>query len=165
MSEQPGETIDADVPEPDDIADALESGSAEPSADVSSASDEMVNAGSDALESAAEPSETSSTSLIGDLLEGATRTPEKSLHDIDKSEYFDPETGGTNRLVLVFDDIATHGDGLKNWQHAIIGVVEIAVSDGLDVLPQGSEPEESDTDGSDDESPDLSGLEIAGGGE
>lgn len=62
-----------------------------------------------------------------DLIDALTRSPDKSIHQIDQSEYFDPEAGGTNRLILVADDVLTNGEGLPNWAHLLIGAVEVAI--------------------------------------
>lgn len=155
-----GEPIDA--PDPDDIDAALTGGPATEQTAEGASDGSVGGSGGQSAETAAEPSQERGGSLIDQLLEAATRSPDKSLREIDKSEYFDPENGGTDRLTLVFDDVVTNGDGLQNWMHLLVAVAEIAVSDEFDGLPQGSEGGDSDEPGSDSQT--ELGFEVAGDG-
>lgn len=166
MSEQPGENVE--VPE-SDVMEALngvesvasESGAVDNGAEAPESGDGLTGAND-----ATAPVDESGGGVIDEVLEAATRTPDKSLHEIDESEFFDPENGGTRRLLLVGDDVVTNGEGLSNWQHALIAVVEIAVSGDSAILPRGYEREESESDESNEETAvALDGLEVAGDGE
>lgn len=94
------------------------------------------------------------------LLEVLTRSPDKSIHQVDRSEYFDPEAGGINRLVLVADDAVTNGDGLQNWMHLCIAMAEIAIGE-IDVSNESADHESHESSGTTLEETDTSELSVA----
>lgn len=116
-----------DVPTGDEITDAL-SGSFDGAADGADDVPDDVpdeSGGMGALGDEMAPAPAEGGSWTDEIYNGLRRSPDKSLHEIDESEYFDVENGGTSRLFLVFDDMVTHGDGLENWMLLVIGCIEI----------------------------------------
>lgn len=135
MSEEGPEPSAGDIPDPGAIDEAL--GGPAPM---------------DGEDGEADPLESPDEAMAGDspsqswddqLLDSLTRPPAKTIHDIDESEYFDPENGGKKRLMLVADDMITQGDGLQNWMHICIGLVEIVISEA----DGSSEADETEQDG------------------
>lgn len=115
-------------------------------ADVAQSMDEM-GAGPDPDHDPADPTadptadevvlEDESPTTIWDHL---TRSPSKSVHDADASEWFDPEAGGRDRLALVGEDVLG-AEGVPNWVHLVVGVVEIMLAQQPDSDPDHDEPE------------------------
>lgn len=101
--------------------------------------------------------------MFGQAFDLATRAPSKSLAEIDEGEYFDPENGGTRRLMLVFDDIVSDGEGLQNWMHVCVAMAEIAVDGGIDALDGNSKSGESTESNPETtlEQTDTNGVDIA----
>lgn len=147
MSEQPGENVE--IPE-GDVMDAL-GGVTDGTPEMEGAEPRDGGSGggvlSDNPDAGAPSPESTAPGGMERVLEIATRSPSKSLHDINESDYFDPENGGTKRLLLVFDDAVTEGEGLQNWMHVLVALAELSVGDGLDVLAGESDGGESDESG------------------
>lgn len=126
----------------DQALEAAMSDPVDPDGDPAADLDPGGDPGGDPL---ADPGADQGTSWDDQLMSSLTRSPSKSLHDIDQSEYFDPEAGGTNRMLLVLDDVVTQGDGLQNWMHLLVAAVEITVSDVIDDDDETDEQSRDDT--------------------
>lgn len=60
----------------------------------------------------------------GSVLSWARRVPEGSHLDFDKRDWWDPETGGTNRLAYHLSDATPEGVGYPNGLGVLVGAAE-----------------------------------------
>lgn len=153
MSGEEPETAAAD-PEGDAVDMALDAALSEPAEGAEAAADPLA----DEADALADHGAEAGGDWVSEMTDALTRSPAKSIHEIDESEYFDPEAGGKNRLLLVADDIVTQGDGLQNWMHLVIGAVEITLQEAAGESGESQSHETGDTAL---EETDTSGVDIA----